>query len=274
MREAFHSLSMPVPLCQPEPNPLPFPLSLHSLPGFLWLHLCSLDGLQPVPEPDSVLFLSLWLHQRAHNFKLALDATSEGHATGGGVQHFILMDWQKSLQLLLQAGLIGKASAAAAAQQLRRFQLSRPLCVCLIIHAFSSCQPPSLLPALFISILYYYFLISFIANVGTHCYCCSSSSWLPFYYVFSLIVSRFSFRLPPFVIYLLIYHSNNNNKNEGIRYNSIIFIVLNSHFRSQCGFAGESNIVSIVCYFWQEAEPCWPTIIATISQSKDTIYTI
>lgn len=151
MREAFHSLSMPVPLCQPEPNPLPFPLSLHSLPGFLWLHLCPLDGLQPVPEPDSVLFLSLWLHQRAHNFKLALDATSEGHATGG------LMDWQKSLQLLLQAGLIGKASAAAAAQQLRRFQLSRPLCVCLIIHAFSSCQPPSLLPALFISILYYYF---------------------------------------------------------------------------------------------------------------------
>lgn len=36
------------------------------------------------------LSLSLWLHQRAHNFKLALDATSEGLATreegvGGGV---------------------------------------------------------------------------------------------------------------------------------------------------------------------------------------------
>lgn len=87
MREAFHPLSMPAPLWQPLPL-------LHPLPGFLWLHLCPLDGLRPVPEPDSVLFLSLsltlWLHQRAHNFKLALDATSEGLATreegvGGGV---------------------------------------------------------------------------------------------------------------------------------------------------------------------------------------------
>lgn len=165
------------------------------------------------------------------------------------MQHFILMDWQKSLQLQLQlqARLIGKASTAAAAQQLRRFQLSRPLCVCLIIHA-----SPSPLSSPLISILYYYFF-NFVYCQRRHALLLLL---LPFYYFLSRIVSRFSFRLPPFVIYLLICHSNNNNNSDGgMRYKSIIFIVLNSHFRSQCGFAGESNIVSIVCYFWQQAEP-------------------
>lgn len=72
--------------------------------GFpLFVYACALVSAPPPPAPPPwfpvaspmpfrwptasagtrfCLSLSLWLHQRAHNFKLALDATSEGLATG------------------------------------------------------------------------------------------------------------------------------------------------------------------------------------------------
>lgn len=139
-------------------------------------------------------------------------------------------------------------------------------------------NPLSPLPTPLISRLYYYFF-NFVYCQRRHALLLLQLLLVASFLLY-LFSYRFSLFISPaaFVIYLLICHSNknnnNSNNNEGIRYNSIIFIVLNSHFRSQCGFAGESNIVSIVCYFWQQSEPCWPTIITTISKSRDTIYTI
>lgn len=76
--------------------------------------------------------------------------------------------------------------------------------------------------------LHYYYFFNFV--YWPHCCYCSSALSL---FALSLhryyFLSSFSFRFP-FVIYLLICHSN-----------SIIFIVLNSHFR----FPMQSNIVAI-----------------------------
>lgn len=129
----------------------PSPL-LHPLPGFLWLHLCPLDGLRPVPEPDSIsLSLSLSGYISAHitsnqHWMPQAKALQQGKRGVGGVG-------SASVATFHSYGLAENSpapapsqinwkslnsSTKAAAQQLRRFQLSRPLCVCLIIQASPS----------------------------------------------------------------------------------------------------------------------------------------